>query len=72
MDLLLSSDASASAMWCWMGGMWPWCCAGWISTGCPLVMAGDEDAEAEVSLCPAEALDMDGCRESGGPWLETD
>lgn len=52
--------------------MWPWCCVGWISTGCPLAMAGDEDAEAEASLCPAEALDMDACRESGGPWLETD
>lgn len=52
--------------------MWPCCCAGWISTVWPLEMAGEEDVDADASLCPVAALDIEACRVSGGPWVDTD
>lgn len=48
--------------------MCPCCCAEWMSTGWPFETAGDEEADA--SLCPADARDIDACRESTWPsWL---
>ena len=53
----------------WMDGIviWEYGCCECMSDGCPLEMAGEDDAEA--ILGPTEDLDADFCRVSvGGCW----